>query len=413
MNPKDGHLFNKRMLKEKIREVVKSIFDHIEGIDGNALLNMVADDLCSSIEDRYRLHVPSLLEERISHDIRETVIPNAIPPMNTKGTIVSVFVPFEGDPELFSYCPSKIICNPPEGEIYNHEVILTYSGTYHDASAIETMYRRDVAEIKDGLQRIDEDIAPFNASIKEAASKLIETRRQKLLKDLGLSAALGIPLRRNVNCPPTFTVPITRKKIQINIPTTRSTAYEPEPVLDWQKYEEILAEIINMAHVIERNPKAFTEMKEEDLRWIFLIPLNAHYDYEGHATGEAFNFDGKTDILIQEKGRNVFIAECKVWDGPASLTGAIDQLLRYTTWRDTKTAVILFNRNRDFTSVISKIPEIVRNHANYKRDVPFEYETGFRCTIRHRDDANRELFLTVLAFEVPIRGTDGASAPGG
>ena len=37
-------------------------------------------------------------------------------------------------------------------------------------------------------------------------------------------------------------------------------------------------------------------MDEEALRSHFLVQLNGHY--EGQATGETFNYEGKTDILI-------------------------------------------------------------------------------------------------------------------
>ncbi len=53
----------------------------------------------------------------------------------------------------------------------------------------------------------------------------------------------------------------------------------------------------NMVHVIERSPEAFKGMREEDLRQHFLVQLNGQY--AGQATGETFNFQGKTDILIR------------------------------------------------------------------------------------------------------------------
>src|SRR4029077_3780088 len=69
--------------------------------------------------------------------------------------------------------------------------------------------------------------------------------------------------------------------------------------------------------------------------------------YEGDAAGETFNFQSKTDILIRKDGKNVFIAECKFWKGEKAFGETLDQLLSYLSWRDTKTAVVLFNRNAD------------------------------------------------------------------
>ena len=87
----------------------------------------------------------------------------------------------------------------------------------------------------------------------------------------------------------------------------------PEPSLEFAQYEDILETVQNMALVIERSPGAFQHLHEEELRWLFLVPLNGLY--EGQATGETFNFDGKTDILIRVNGKNIFIAECAIWNG--------------------------------------------------------------------------------------------------
>jgi hypothetical protein len=140
-------------------------------------------------------------------------------------------------------------------------------------------------------------------------------------------------------------------------------------------------------------------MKEEDLRQQFLVQLNGQY--EGQATGETFNYQGKTDILIRVNGKNIFIAECKFWKGEKALTGAIDQLLRYTSWRDTKIALLVFNRGKNFSDILGKIPEIIKAHPNFKRQLTYNVETGSRFVFRSVDDPSRELTLTVLAFNLP------------
>ena len=154
-----------------------------------------------------------------------------------------------------------------------------------------------------------------------------------------------------------------------------------------------------MVLVMERSPKAFINMKEEDLRQHFLVQLNGHF--EGEATGETFNFEGKTDILIRSNGKNIFIAECMYWDGEKSFFDKVNQLLGYTSWRDTKTAILVFNRNVEFSKVVLQIPEGVKKHSNFKRQVEYKSETGFRFILHHNEDKNRELILTVLGFNVP------------
>ena len=124
-------------------------------------------------------------------------------------------------------------------------------------------------------------------------------------------------------------------------------------------------------------------------------------NYEGQATGETFNYQGKTDILIRSGDRNIFVGECKFWNGPAKLTETIDQLLGYVSWRDSKAAILLFNRNKDFSKVLAAVPETVKTHPNFQKSEGKRGETGFRYSFRHKDDAAKNLHVTVMAFDIP------------
>jgi len=175
-----------------------------------------------------------------------------------------------------------------------------------------------------------------------------------------------------------------------------------------EEYDEILRIMKNMVRVMEQSPRAFEKMGEEDLRTHFLVQLNAQY--ERQATGETFNFQGKTDIMVRVEGRNVFIAECKFWKGERELQNTIDQLLSYLSWRDTKTAILIFNRNANFTEVLAKIGDAAPSHACFKRDLGKSDESIFRYVFHQPADTNRELLLTVMAFDVPRpKGPSGES----
>jgi hypothetical protein len=77
------------------------------------------------------------------------------------------------------------------------------------------------------------------------------------------------------------------------------------------------------------------------------------------------------------------------------------QLLKDTSWRDTKTAIILFNRDTALTTVLEKLPALLATHACFKRQAEVSGETRFRCVMHQPSDVNRELILTVLVFDVP------------
>jgi hypothetical protein len=75
---------------------------------------------------------------------------------------------------------------------------------------------------------------------------------------------------------------------------------------------------------------------------------------------------------------------------------------RRATWRDTKTAILLFNRGKNFSAVLENIPQAIKSHGCYKRDIETKGETEFRYIFHQPDDPNRELILTIMAFNVPV-----------
>lgn len=367
------------------------------------------DDLVTAFFDDFRVNPLVLKEDQVQIDQNEAqvdvsrdpyrMIPDPSQPFYVKGTSVDFYIPFEGDAALFACQPSSFSLSPPRGQVNKGELILRYVQTDANADAIKREFDRDLASIKQYLTSIAEQVTRFNQELKGKVAQWVNARRDWLLTNQNMVASLGFPMRRRSDGPTTYAAPNVRRKPAIARVPTSAKAFQPEPELEMNEYEHILSVISNMVQVIERSPHAFKGMGEEDLRQHFLVQLNGHF--EGQATGETFNFEGKTDILIRSEGKNIFIAECKFWKGPESLSKAIDQLLGYASWRDTKTALLVFNRDRNFTTVLEKIPEVVNVHAQFKRQIDYKAESAFRFVLRHRDDPSKELILTVLAFEVP------------
>lgn len=404
------HLFSERSMRDFVQRREQDMLRELWAIEGNRLLNTSVDDLCNYLQSKYQIDVPEIQDDKttIGHeeadiDVRRDfryAVRDQSRPHYVKGTVVTLYVPFTGNAELFK-CRGDIIdtCPPCVAVIKNGELIIEHKVIEHATDDIKKDFHRTLAEIKRGLDNLRGSASQFNDTLLKKVRNLIESRRTKLLKDQGLVADLGFPLRERPDAPKTYVTSKVRRKISLSPPAASTDPYVAEPTLDMKEYEKILSIISNMVQVMERSPHTFKDMKEEALRTHFLVQLNSQY--EGQATGETFNGKGKTDILVHDKGKNVFIAECKFWSGPKSLRKTIDQLLGYTVWRDTKTAILVFNRNRDFSTVLSKIPEVVQEHPNCKRQVEYKSETGFRFVLHHPDDQNRELTLTVLAFEVP------------
>jgi hypothetical protein len=70
-------------------------------------------------------------------------------------------------------------------------------------------------------------------------------------------------------------------------------------------------------------------------------------------------------------------------------------------WRDSKAALIIFNRGGTFTNTVTKMKETVKNHQQCVRELSCKFETAGRYLFRRHDDPAREFYLTALAFDVP------------
>lgn len=134
---------------------------------------------------------------------------------------------------------------------------------------------------------------------------------------------------------------------------------------------------------------------------MFVLSLEQRFE-SVTATGETFNHSGKTDILLKnaEDGSNLFIAECKFWHGEKHFLEAISQLFdRYLTWRDTKTALLVFVGGTDFTKVLSSIKAAVPKHPYFKYINEGKHrDSSYGYTFCLPKDKSKDVFLEVMAF---------------
>src|SRR5262249_38077116 len=110
---------------------------------------------------------------------------------------------------------------------------------------------------------------------------------------------------------------------------------------------------------------------------------------------------GHTDILIKHEGRNLFIGECKFWNGPARFIDAINQLFGYAGWRDTKLALIVFVQAKGMGDVIQKGRETLAAHPQFVREERAATESELRATMRWPDEEQRIGDLNVFFVSTP------------
>jgi hypothetical protein len=384
------------LTEHKLREAL----NETQQISADTFLNTPTEDIIATLTEKHRLESPVLKRDEAyidgPHEI-ELRMPDYGREIRLRGTLVGLIVPFDGEGGMFYVNPNRY-GGAPRGNLHNNNLILTVKGENLQPSQVNQQFEARLTEIDEYLSYQRTLAIAHRDNLAGRLRPEIEARKKKLLDSRKMVAGLAFPIRERNDVPKTYVAPIVRKKV-VTFSTPTATEFEPEPVLEEANYQAILGIIQSMALVMERSPSAFRGMGEENLRQQFLVPLNSHF--EGAASGETFNFTGKTDILIRVRDRNIFIAECKFWSGEKDFIDTITQLLNYLSWRDTKAAVIIFNRNQNFSGVLGTIREAIPKHPNLKRGPTKEADTRFRCVFGNPSDQNREIIFTILAFDVP------------
>jgi hypothetical protein len=167
-----------------------------------------------------------------------------------------------------------------------------------------------------------------------------------------------------------------------------------------ETYDDILRVIYESGKSMEKKPSLYKGKDEEGLRDQFLFILETRYEGTT-ATGETFNRSGKTDIILKysKDGSNLFVAECKFWQGGSEFLKAISQLFdRYLTWRDSKAVLIVFVKNKEFSKVLQVIRAEIRTHPYYNKDNGIRGETSLSYIFHLSQDKDKMVFFEVLAF---------------
>jgi hypothetical protein len=399
-------LFSGMALAQKATDITAMIKAQIENASLGWLTAQSADDLMQGLYSEHAPVLPVLNRSGAEAEQYEAYVPPFLQPSGhyangdrVQGTVYSLTVPFIGNAEYFQYAPNVTDSSKPTGRIGDGYIRLEIAGPNLTVAQIEKYFDNMQDNIDHYLLRCKETLNSFTQSFPLTIHPAIRTRIAKLRQDSAVIGGLKYNLKVRDDAPRTFEAPTVRRKILPIVSAKPPLKGELTPTLAEDHYQHIISILVLMNRVMERSPKAFARMGEEDIRTHYLVQLNGHY--EGNATGETFNLEGKTDISVRIDGTVIFVAELKFWDGPKSLREAIDQLLKYVTWRDTKTALVVFARKKDFSKVVDSAVAETSLHPNFKSGPTKCADTRFRYAFKNKNDPDREFSLTLLLFDVP------------
>ena len=348
------------------------------------------------------MDTPNDIKVDVSWDTIRRAVIDPSEPAYVPGYRTVAHIPFSGDKSVFSLKPRSFNFNPPRADVANGELRLVIEYPSDAPVNIKAQTDELVNQINTWLGYARNDIEQYNAGLLGAARAAVADRRQRIERHREHLQTMGLPIGPPSTRDKTYIAEVLVRRPAPVLPSTPpSQPIRLEPILADEIFEHILEVIRLQAAGIERSPKTYAGMNEEALRTVLLDALNTHY--RGQGTAEAFNVEGKTDLLVRHEGNNLFIGECKFWSGVKSFIASIEQLFGYTAWRDTKLAVVMFVRERGVTDIIEKAREALAAHERFVRSSDAANETELRAVMSWPGDERRQADLNVFFISVPTK----------
>lgn len=400
--------------REKIKNTIQALSD-------TQILNTKLEDLIDYYYDIFYIQPISLYMNKISSSLEKSKT-EQYNPFHDMGLgepriflvdsyKINFNIPFDGDENLLYISPSQRILArfPIDGfaNQYSKEFLTSIMFSINIVCSdlekkenpqnyIDSLFQKEFKSYQQMVQYLNNDISNYNSTLRNYIEDLLNKRKGTADKFSCLINKLNIPLKENINAANITPIPLKMKK------ETRAFPKQSTPEENWcitdNDYTNIKKIISQACTSFEHTPSACQKLSEEELRDMLLANLNTHYN--SSATGETFSKVGKTDIRIQFNNKAAYIAECKIWHGISQFNNAINQLFSYTTWRDTKTSLIVFNKEiKDFSSILSKINAELRNHP-LKIKMAEISKNEWQCTFRKSADSEEFIELHIIICDV-------------
>ena len=403
--PPHGDLFQKgdvNYLEEALKESARK---KIHDLTDDYILNVSEQEYIEYLSDVFYLDCPIVMYNDMSIEPRTVLVsPEYLPSSwfyyderEIERKLYRLHIPYQGDGELLRYRPNPFSLSRWSNFKISYDSlyvdILDING---DAKEIKRECDSYVDSLRDMMGSLKKNYAFINRCLPDNIRSMFTIRKNQIKKEHQELVDSGIPIKGN-NTNKTYSIPTVQRRYKPVPKVVKSIPEIATPTMADKEYKEIVSSLYTIGRNLERFPNTHKGRDEETIRDLFLTQLVTSFTNYS-STGEAFNHQGKTDIMVKKEDDILFVAECKFWKGAKVLTDAISQLLSYLTWRDTKTALLIFNREVGMSAAIKSLQETVPHHPNYVSGIK-RSETQYDYVFHLNDDKSRQIMMSVLIFD--------------
>lgn len=414
-------LFSRQETREYFSRILQKVKEKIDTMTDAEITGSDIEEWREYYYSHYEIQPIVLVEEGITQSLAETKVKQYNPfggymgerqYIDVDGYRITYSIPFDGEPDLLDLQPgsrilSRFECDRiirPSGEDYGSLVIsfeferrsLEQQGEKM-VEYVSSQFEREFSSYRTMIGYVNAEALCYNQTLQSTISKMLDKRKDRASSFSKVSQMLEIPMRLNKNAP--NTTPITLKrtsKVPVKKPEKKVVT---EYSIKDSDYENINRIIYMCCSAMEKTARSHIDNNEEELRDFILATLQTHYDNAG---GETFRKIGKTDISIEFDNQAAFIGECKVWRGEKIFSEAVQQVQNYSTWKDTKISVIIFNKeNKSFQPIIKKISNwVASNTKSFSNPAANIWECRY-----YREDMQVEIRLNISVFDLYVDQT--------
>ncbi|MCX6233204.1 MAG: hypothetical protein NT175_00555 [Bacteroidetes bacterium] len=392
----------------------KEIKDEILGRSKDYILNVDEIEFQDAIYDKFKLDKLVILVDQLSFNTPKKSNKFFHDRFSGKDFEKEIYefdfkIPFYGSSDLLKVKPPTFVMTTIEiqaitiyepiepiiKEQYLKVVLEVYNA---DEKEFEERKKEILNKITANIDNVNQYAEVLNQRIKALIIQTFQKRKEQFIKENDFFKAIDLKVNESTT---TFfnASPIRKKKIPIPKIEDVKKKYFDSPQITDEIYKDVNHTILNYCKSIEQKPSIYKDKDEESLRFLILSVLESRYE-SITATGETFNKGGRSDILLKyQDGSNLYVAECKIWKGEKMVLEAIDQLISYLTWRDSKTALIIFVKTIDFSNVLDKIEKIIQTHKNFIKLMNSSTDkTSLSCAFNFPDDSKKQFFMEIMSF---------------
>jgi hypothetical protein len=395
-HPRRDELFRGDPLEETLSGWVHSARNSARWLSHSQAMAISDADWETGIVDKYGV-APLILDETAAYV-----------EVDDSGHNAPIYVvPFAGDPSLFAQDPrdgrsrnAAGYASGPLGRVADGllRVELGSSGAGLPMAQVIDIRMKT---IRQHVAAVNDQLEGFEQVLRDVAAEGLCERRSQAERHQAFIASSPVPVRPRDDAPATFQAPPVARLPRPAVPVALPSGSAPiPPRLADDLFDHILIVMRAAGRAMSRAPETYAGWGEEDRRQALLLMLNTHY--VGQAYAEAFNGQGKTDLLIRVEDRNLFIGECLIWSGAKSLIDKLEQLFGYSTWDDVRLALVAFVPNRDLTAVIAAGGEALEGHPSFRDRVAPPEEAELRVRLAWPGDDARVVMLHVLFVHTPV-----------